>query len=111
MFNLKTPAATEAAIVSAKDIRQASVEAAFVHVAKNLHSGTYTRDNAVKALQPVMDSLHTGQKVKGHAEMVKQLVQDNLDSALEAMSNDVSGVDDTLEGEGEAKGKRRHKAA
>ena len=111
MFNLKTPAATEAAIVSAKDIRQASVEAAFVHVAERLHSGTYTRDNAVKALQPVMDSLHSGPKVKGHADMVKQLVQDNLDGALEAMSSDVSGVDDPLEGQEEAKGKRRQKAA
>ena len=111
MFNLKTPAATHDATVSAKDIRQASVEAAFVHVAQGLHNGTYTRDNAVKALQPVMDSLHTGPKVKGHAEMVKQLVQDNLDSALEAMSSDVSGVDDTAEGQGEAKGKRRQKAA
>ena len=111
MFNLKTPAATEAAIVSAKDIRQASVESAFVHVAEGLHNGTYTRDNAVKALQPVMDSLHTGPKVKGHADMVKQLVQDNLDSALEAMNSDVSGVDDTSEGEGAIKGKGRQKAA
>ena len=111
MFNLKTPADTEAAIVSAKDIRQASVEAAFVHVAQGLHHGTYTRDNAVKALQPVMDSLHSGPKVKGHAEMVKQLVQDNLDGALEAMSNDVSGVDDTSDGGSATKDKRRQKAA
>jgi len=109
-FNLKTPS-TSVETVSAKDIRQAAVEKAFMHVAQGLHDGTYTRDNSVKALVPIMDSLHTGPKVKGHADMVKGLVHDNLDSALEAMSGDVSDDKPADGGQAKGKGKGQHKAA
>jgi len=115
-FNLKTPTAS-VETVSAKDIRQAAVEKAFMHVAQGLHDGTYTRDNAVKALVPIMDSLHTGPKVKGHADMVKGLVHDNLDSALDAIGSHkavtgvVSDEKATDGGQATGKGKGQHRAA
>lgn len=115
-FNLKTPAASVEA-VSAKDIRQAAVEQAFMHVAQGLHDGTYTREASIKALVPVMDSLHTGPRVKGHAEMMKGLVQDNLDSALDAIGSQgaiTGGMSDdkpACGGQANGKGKGQHKAA
>lgn len=79
-FNLNI-AANETTI-KAKDIRQSLVESAFIATAHNVKAGTWTRDQAVKALQPLVDTLTSGTKEKGHADKIKALVQSNLDSAI-----------------------------
>lgn len=82
-FNLNI-AANETTI-KAKDIRQSLVESAFIQTAQNIKAGTWTRDQSAKALQPLVDTLTSGTKEKGHADKIKALVQSNLDSALAAM--------------------------
>lgn len=82
-FNL-TIAANETTI-KAKDIRQSLVESAFVTTVQNIKAGTWTREQAAKALQPLVDTLTSGTKEKGHADKIKALVQSNLDSALAAI--------------------------
>jgi hypothetical protein len=82
-FNLNI--AANETVIKAKDIRQSLVESAFVTTAQNVKSGDWTRDQAAKALQPLVDTLTSGVKEKGHADKIKTLVQSNLDSALAAM--------------------------
>jgi hypothetical protein len=82
-FNLTIKADT---VVSAKAIRESLVEGAFMAAAQQVHNGAWTRDNAVKALAPLVDTLTTGTKAKGHADAVRAVVQSNLDTALEAIS-------------------------
>lgn len=86
-FTFKTPTQMSS-VASVKAIRKAAVKSAFLHVAQRMLDGAYTRDNAVRALQPIMDTLDTGLKGKGHSILVRRLVNENLDSALEALTPD-----------------------
>ena len=82
-FNLNISA--NETTIKAKDIRQSLVESAFITTAQNVKAGTWTREQAAKALQPIIDTLTSGTKEKGHADKIKALVQSNLDSALAAI--------------------------
>ena len=82
-FNLNISA--NETTIKAKDIRQSLVESAFITTAQNVKAGTWTREQAAKALQPLVDTLTSGAKEKGHADKIKALVQSNLDSALAAI--------------------------
>lgn len=86
-FNLNLATNTQMTI-SAKDMRQALVENAFTMAATNVKSGLWTRENAVKALQPILDTLTSGVKAKGHADAIKELVQVNLDAAMAAIPSE-----------------------
>lgn len=74
-------------IIQAKDIRQSLVESSFTLASQNVHSGIWTREQAVKALCPILDTLTSGVKSKGHAETVRDMVQDNLDAAIDVISS------------------------
>lgn len=75
-------------VISTKDIRQKLVEHAFMQASENILTGAWTRENTVKALQPIVDTLSTGTKVKGHADNIRKIVETNLDSCLEVMQSE-----------------------
>lgn len=94
---------------TAKELRQDLVESILLQIVDDIITGAYPLDLAVKAVSPIVDTLHTGERSKGHASALKTLVEDNLIGAIEARK---AALGEAGEAPGDkAKGKAKHLAA
>lgn len=90
---------------TAKQLRQELIESILVQMTDDIASGTYPMELAVKAVAPLVDTLHTGTRSAGHADKLKELVRDNLEQAIAARDSAAEAPSDA--DKGVAKGKAK----
>ena len=84
MANFNLALGNQVKTKTAKELRQDLVESILLQIIDDIIEGTYPLELAVKAVSPIVDTLHTGGKPKGHASALKTLVEDNITGAIEA---------------------------
>jgi hypothetical protein len=68
--------------VTIADVRQRIATNAYEYAAKAVFNGELPREQVAKALSPIQDMLHKGVREAGHADMIKDTVNQNLDGFL-----------------------------
>lgn len=78
---------TTAETVKPIDARKELVAGAIERAARNVRSGVWNRETAVKALSPVVDTvIPASVKGKGHAEKLREFVNAELDDEMSDQS-------------------------
>lgn len=74
---------TTAETVKPMDARKTLVQGAINDAARNVQSGAWNRETAVKALSPIVGTvIPQSAKGKGHAEKLREFIQSALDDAM-----------------------------
>lgn len=68
--------------ITISDVKARIATNAYKFVAGEIMAERLPREQSVKALRPVQDMLHSGIREAGHADMITETVNENLDIFL-----------------------------
>jgi len=75
------------------EVRQRIATAAYQYAAQAVVDGHLPREQVAKALKPVQDMLHKGTREEGHADMIAETVNANLDAIIDSLSDEGEETD------------------